>query len=73
VFSFTVDGIHSNDIADYLADNDICIRAGQHCAEPLMDTDSISGSCRASLYIYNTSADIQKFFAVLDGCIKDLS
>ncbi|USN59506.1 MAG: aminotransferase class V-fold PLP-dependent enzyme [Candidatus Peribacteria bacterium] len=36
VFSFIVDGVHSLDVADYLADHDICIRAGQHCAEPFM-------------------------------------
>ena len=36
VFSFVVDGIHAFDIADAMAEHHICIRAGQHCAEPFM-------------------------------------
>jgi cysteine desulfurase/selenocysteine lyase len=37
VFTFVIPGIHSHDIAEYLAENNICVRAGQHCAEPFMD------------------------------------
>lgn len=67
VFSFYIDGVHSLDIADVMAENNICIRAGQHCAEPFMDYLWIKGSARMSLYIYNTKSDIDKFFEILDS------
>jgi len=73
VFSFTVKGIHSIDVADYMAENNICIRAWQHCTEPFMSYLKIKNSCRMSLYIYNNKNDIDKFFEVLEKCIKSLS
>ncbi len=69
VFSFNIEGIHPHDVADYLAENDICIRAGQHCAEPFMGELWISGSCRVSFWIYNDEHDIDRFFEVLWECI----
>ena len=72
VFSFIVEGIHSIDIADYVADYNICIRAWQHCAELLLASVWIKHTCRISLYIYNTKKDIDKFFEVLEDCIKNL-
>ena len=72
VFSFIVEGIHSFDISDYLADHHICIRAGQHCAEPFMESLWLKHSCRMSLYIYNTHEDIDRFFEVLERAINDL-
>ncbi|MFA5917402.1 MAG: cysteine desulfurase [Candidatus Gracilibacteria bacterium] len=73
VFSFIVHGIHSIDIADYLAEEDICIRAGQHCAEPFLQSESCSHTCRMSLYLYNDKSDIDKFFEVLEMSIKELT
>lgn len=72
VFTFYVEGIHSFDISDYLADNDICIRAGQHCAEPFMAHKWQQHTCRMSLHIYNTTQDIDRFFEVLQKSINDL-
>jgi len=72
VFSFIVEWIHSHDIADYLAENNICIRAWQHCAEPFMWELWINHTCRMSLYIYNTIEDIDRFFEVLRNAIQDL-
>lgn len=66
VFWFYIDGVHSLDIADVMAENNICIRAWQHCTEPFMDYLGIKSSARMSLYIYNTMDDIDKFFEVLD-------
>ncbi len=66
VFSFYIDGVHALDIADMMAENNICIRAGQHCTEPFMDSLWIKASARMSLYIYNTFEDIDKFFEVLE-------
>lgn len=72
VFTFVCDGIHSFDISDYLADHNICIRAGQHCAEPFMDYVGQTHTCRMSLHIYNTRKDIDTFFDVLQKAITEL-
>lgn len=72
VFTFVVDGIHSFDISDYLANYNVCIRAGQHCAEPLMVHQNQSHTCRMSLHIYNTKDDIDRFFEVLEQAINEL-
>ncbi len=67
VFWFYIDWVHSLDIADVMAENNICLRAGQHCTEPFMDYLWIKSSARMSLYIYNSKEDIDKFFEVLDN------
>lgn len=72
VFTFYVEWVHSFDISDYLADHSICIRAGQHCAEPFMDFIFQKHTCRMSLHIYNTHDDIDKFFDVLNMAINEL-
>ncbi len=72
VFTFYVPAVHSFDISDYLADNNICVRAGQHCAEPFMEHEGQHHTCRMSLHIYNTTEDIDKFFEVLSNAINDL-
>lgn len=69
VFTFTIDWVHSNDIADYMAENNICVRSWLHCAHPFLNWLWINHSCRMSLYIYNTFEDIDKFFEVLDKII----
>ena len=71
VFSFVIPWIHSHDLADYLAENNICVRAWQHCAEPFMVFEGENNTCRMSLYIYNTKEDIDRFFEVLDEAIKE--
>ncbi len=73
--SFTVDGIHSHDVGQFLDDDGIAVRVGHHCAEPLHSRFGISGTARASFYIYNSCADVdqlvegilrvQKFFGVI--------
>ena len=72
VFSFLVPWIHSIDIADYLAEEGICIRAWQHCAEPFLQSENCSHTCRMSLYLYNDKYDIDRFFEVLGKAIKEL-
>ncbi|MDP2090247.1 MAG: aminotransferase class V-fold PLP-dependent enzyme [Candidatus Gracilibacteria bacterium] len=66
VFSFIIDGIHSHDIADIMAENNICIRSGMHCAHPFLNKIKVSHTSRMSLYIYNSIDDVDKFFEVLD-------
>ncbi len=72
VFTFVVEGIHSLDISDYLAEENICIRAGQHCAEPFMISLWVNHTCRMSLQVYNTQEDIDRFFDVLLQAISEL-
>jgi len=72
VFTFAIAWIHSFDISDYLAEKNICIRAGQHCAEPFMDYVWQTHTCRMSLQVYNTKEDIDVFFKSLKAVINDL-
>ncbi len=72
VFSFYLDNFHSLDIAEKLAEKNICVRAGQHCAEPLALRLGISSTFRMSLYIYNTFEDIDRFFDELKKIIQNL-
>ncbi|MBR0480207.1 aminotransferase class V-fold PLP-dependent enzyme [Candidatus Saccharibacteria bacterium] len=52
--------IHSHDVATLLNDEGVCIRAGNHCAEPLMQHLGIPGCCRASFGLYNSVSDVDK-------------
>lgn len=65
VFSFSFRDHHPHDIAEKLADIGICVRSGHHCAEPLHASIGVWASLRMSLYIYNTKADIDRFFDAL--------
>lgn len=58
--SFTVDSIHPHDLATILDSKGICVRAGNHCAQPLMRYLNINSTLRASFSIYNTKEDIDK-------------
>jgi len=60
VLSFTIDGIHVHDIADILGMNDIAVRAGSHCAMPLLQELGINGTVRASFGIYSTKQDVDR-------------
>lgn len=65
VFSMEVPWYNILDLSEKLAEKNICVRAGKHCVEPFFDECKINGSLRASLYLYNDTADIDKFFIVL--------
>jgi cysteine desulfurase/selenocysteine lyase len=58
VFSFAINGVHPHDVGDILNRKKICIRTGHLCAQPLMKVLGVFGTSRASIYIYNTKADI---------------
>jgi cysteine desulfurase/selenocysteine lyase len=58
VIPFTIAGIHPHDIAQVLNEDNICIRAGHHCAMPIHTFLGLTATARASLYIYTTKADI---------------
>ena len=58
VVSFTVEGIHPHDLSTVLDQDGVCIRAGHHCAQPLMRRLNVPATARASVYVYNDPADI---------------
>src|SRR3954447_19886148 len=62
--SFAVDGVHPHDVAEILARDGVCVRAGHHCAMPLMRALGVPATSRASIGVHNTSADID---ALVDG------
>lgn len=61
VVSFTMQNAHPHDIAEILSQNNVAIRAGHHCAQPQMEELGVSGTARASPYLYNTEEDVEKF------------
>lgn len=61
IISFTIDNIHPHDIATILDSYGVAIRAGHHCAQPLMRYLGIPATSRVSFYIYNTKEDIDQF------------
>ncbi len=65
VISFNVNGIHPHDVASVLDSCDVCIRSGNHCAQPLLRYMGIDSTCRASFYIYNTKEDVDKLIEAL--------
>ena len=64
VASFTLEAAHPHDIASILDVEGICIRSGHHCAQPLMDRFEVSATARASFYVYNDPADVDR---LVDG------
>lgn len=65
IVTFTVDGVHPHDIATLLSEENIAIRAGHHCAQPLQQYLGIPASARASLYFYNTEEEVDKLLEKL--------
>jgi cysteine desulfurase/selenocysteine lyase len=61
IVTFTLDGAHPHDIASMLDSENIAIRAGHHCAQPLMEKLGVGSTARASLYFYNTEDEIAVF------------
>lgn len=72
LFSFTVEGVHHEDLALILDKMGIATRSGQMCAEPLMDRFGVTGMLRASFAVYNTMEEAKYFIASLDRAIKML-
>ena len=72
LFSFTVEGIHHEDLALILDKMGIAVRSGQMCAEPLMDRFGVTGMLRVSFAPYNTMAEAERFIACLHRAIEML-
>lgn len=65
VLSFNLEGLHPHDVATALDYEGVAVRAGHHCAQPLLGHLGISSAARASLYVYNTKADCDKLVEAL--------
>lgn len=61
IVSFTIDGVHPHDISSILDSENVDIRAGHHCAQPLMEYLGVMNTARASLYLYNDEEDVDAF------------
>ena len=70
VISFNVDGIHPHDLAQFLNEDNIAIRVGHHCAQPLLSTLGETATARLSFYIYNDQSDVDKFYNSLTNIRK---
>ncbi len=66
-FSFAFRGIHPHDISQVLDQTNVCVRAGHHCAKPLMRLLGATATARASFYLYNDEADADALADALDG------
>jgi cysteine desulfurase/selenocysteine lyase len=60
VFAFELEGVHPHDVGTILDAEGVAVRAGHHCAQPLMDRFGVVAMVRASLALYNTSADVDQ-------------
>ncbi len=60
LLSFTLDGAHPHDVADILGGLGVCVRAGHHCAQPLMRSLGVHATTRASFAVHNSSDDVQR-------------
>ena len=68
VLSFNLTGVHPHDLASALDMDGVAVRAGHHCAQPLMKYLGVSATARASFYLYNTQTDADLLVkAVLDA------
>ena len=65
VISFTLDDIHPHDVASILDGENVAVRAGHHCAQPLMASLGVVATTRASFYVYNTEDDVDRLVAAL--------
>lgn len=70
VISFNVEGVHPHDVASILDSYNVAIRAGNHCAQPLMRFMEINSTCRVSFYLYNTKEDVDNFIEGLKNVRK---
>jgi cysteine desulfurase/selenocysteine lyase len=63
--AFTIDGLHPHDVSTIIDRSGIAIRAGHHCAQPLMERLGVTATCRASFAMYNTKAEVDALVAAL--------
>ena len=67
VISFAVDGVHPHDLATIFDQQGVCIRAGHHCAQPLMRRLGVSSTARASFYVYSDATDVDALCGAVEA------
>ena len=67
ILSFDLEGVHPHDLATVLDRHHVAVRAGHHCAQPLMERLGLAGTTRASLGVYNDERDIDALAAALEA------
>jgi cysteine desulfurase/selenocysteine lyase len=67
VLSFAFRDLHPHDVSQVLDQRNVCVRAGHHCAKPLMRELGVNATARASFYLYNDHADVDALADALDG------
>lgn len=72
VITFVMDGVHHQDIATLLDQQGIAVRAGHHCAHPLMDALQVTGTVRVSFGIYNTLEDVERLIQAVEKAVDML-
>ena len=65
IVAFTIDNVHPHDVSEIMAADGIDVRAGHHCAQPLMDFLKVNSTTRASFAFYNTEEEVQHFIEEL--------
>jgi cysteine desulfurase/selenocysteine lyase len=70
VLSFTVEGVHAHDVGTVLDGEGVAIRAGHHCAQPLMERYGVAAMARASLGVYTTREDLDRLAAALRRAVE---
>jgi cysteine desulfurase/selenocysteine lyase len=63
--SFALEGVHPHDVAEILGRDGVCVRAGHHCAQPLMRKLGVAATSRASFGVHNTRADVDRLVDAL--------
>ena len=72
IVTFNVEGCHPHDVSSILDVDHVCVRAGHHCAQPLMQYMNVNATCRASMYFYNTEDEVYRFVNHLANVRKEL-
>jgi len=70
IITFNINGIHPHDLAKFLDTDNICIRAGHHCAQPIMNKLGVSSTARVSFYIYNDIEEIDLLIESIKKTVK---
>ena len=73
IYSFEMIDVHPHDVGSLLDQQGIAVRTGFHCAQPLMRHFGVTGTVRASFYLYNTTAEIDRFVAAVERVYGILS
>jgi cysteine desulfurase/selenocysteine lyase len=65
VVSFSLEGVHPHDVAEILGADGVCVRAGHHCTQPVMDALGVAATTRASFYLYTVPEEIDRMIESL--------